>query len=681
MYLSILALPLLGSITSGLFGRKLGVTGAQIIACVCMLTSSLLSMVAFYEVALCGSPVSIHLSSWIDSGLMSVDWAFTFDSLTVSMLLPVLFVSSMVHVYSVSYMSADPHNQRFFAYLSMFTFFMLILVAGDNYLILFVGWEGIGVSSYLLINFWYTRIQANKSAIKAMVINRVGDTFLSVAFFGAFWAFGNLDYATIYSLSPYMNETVLTVIGLLFLFAAMGKSAQLGLHTWLPDAMEGPTPVSALIHAATLVTAGVYLLLRSSPLLEFAPTTLVVITWVGALTAFFAATTGLLQNDIKRVIAYSTCSQMGYLFMAVGISQYSVALFHLVNHAFFKAVLFLAAGGVLHSMADQQDMRRLGGLINLLPFTYTIILIGSLSLMAVTFLTGFFSKDLILESGWAHYTISGSVVYWLGTLTAMITAFYSFRLISMTFLTTPNGPKVDYEHTLTLPGYAGLGKEQDMITVIPLVLLALLSIFFGYIAKDSFVGMGSDMLASSLFVHPSHITLVEAEFAIPTFYKLLPSIVTLLGASTALLMYHKLANFTVELAISDLGKRIYTFFNAKWYFDAIINHYIIGKGLSLGLVTAKVLDRGAIELLGPFGLTKSLYGGSQQIARLDTGVVTQYALYIMIGLISITLLLFVPVLTQGSLDNIGDLRLVLVYIVGLLFITSSPTQNTLSSNG
>lgn len=334
MYLSILALPLLGAATSGLLGRKLGVTGAQLITCACMITAALLSIVAFYEVALCGSPVSIHLSSWIDSGMMAVDWAFMFDSLTVSMLLPVLVVSSMVHVYSISYMSADPHNQRFFSYLSMFTFFMLILVAGDNYLILFVGWEGIGVSSYLLINFWFTRIQANKSAIKAMVVNRVGDTFLSVAFFGVFWAFGNLDYATVYSLSPYMNETVLTIIGLLFLFAAMGKSAQLGLHTWLPDAMEGPTPVSALIHAATLVTAGVYLLLRSSPLLEFAPTTLVVITWVGAVTAFFAATTGLLQNDIKRVIAYSTCSQMGYLFMAVGISQYSVALFHLVNHAY-----------------------------------------------------------------------------------------------------------------------------------------------------------------------------------------------------------------------------------------------------------------------------------------------------------------------------------------------------------
>lgn len=284
--------------------------------------------------------------------------------------------------------------------------------------------------------------------------------------------------------------------------------------------------------------------------------------------------------------------------------------------------------------------------------------------MAIPFLTGFYSKDLILESGYATYTMSGHIVYWLGTLTAMITAFYSFRLISMTFLTTPNAPKVDYEHT----------HEQDMITVIPLVILAVMSIFFGYIAKDSFVGMGSDMLATSLFVHPSHVTLVEAEFSIPTFYKNLPAMGTIAGASLALLFYHRLANFTVDLALSDLGKRVYTFFNAKWYFDAVVNHYVIGKALALGGITSKVLDRGAIELLGPFGLTSSLYGGSHTIARLDTGVVTQYALYIMIGLISITLLLFVPILSGVSLDNIGDLRLILIYVAGLLFVTGASSS-------
>jgi len=662
MYLSILAFPLLGAMSAGFLGRKVGVTGAHIITCTLLVMSALLSIVAFYEVGLSGSPVSIYLTSWIDSESMLVNWGFLFDSLTVSMLLPVLVVSSLVHIFSVDYMAADPHNQRFFAYLSMFTFFMLVLVAGDNYLIMFVGWEGIGISSYLLINFWFTRIQANKSAIKALTVNRVGDMFLSVGFFALFWVFGNLDYSTVFSLSPFMNESALTVIGLLLLLAAMGKSAQLGLHTWLPDAMEGPTPVSALIHAATLVTAGVYLLLRSSPLLEYAPTTLIVITWVGALTAFFAATTGLLQNDIKRVIAYSTCSQMGYLFMAVGLSQYNVALFHLVNHAFFKRLLFLAAGGVLHSMQDQQDLRKLGGLIQFLPFTYTAILVGSLSLMAFPFLTGFFSKDLILELAYGQYEFSGNVAYWLGTITAMITAFYSFRLISMTFLTYPNAPKGDYEHT----------HEQPLIVVIPYVILSLLAIFFGYIAKDLFVGPGSDFLSSALFIHPSHITLVEAEFSIPLFYKLLPAVGSMLGAATALLLYHQLPDQAVSLTQNKVGYLMYSFFNGKYYFDVIYNNYIINKALGLGLVTSKVLDRGFIEKVGPFGLTESFYNTSRQIATVDTGIITSYALYIILGFISLTLLLFGPVLSGTTADNIGDLRIVLLFATALVItITSS----------
>ena len=411
MYLSILALPMFGSAVAGLRGRSIGVTGAHIITTGCLMTSAALSIVAFYEVGLSGSPVSIVLGTWIDSEFMLVQWGFLFDSLTVSMLLPVLVVSSLVHLYSISYMAEDPHNQRFFSYLSMFTFFMLVLVTGDNYLILFIGWEGIGISSYLLINFWYTRMQANKAGMKALTVNRVGDMFLSIGFFAIFWVFGNVDYASVFTVAPYINETAITVIGLLLLIGAMAKSANIPLHTWLPDAMEGPTPVSALIHAATLVTAGVYLMLRSSPIIEYGPTVLVVITWVGALTAFFAATTGLLQNDLKRVIAYSTCSQMGYLFMAVGLSQYNVALFHLVNHAFFKALLFLAAGGVLHSMQDHQDLRKLGGLINFLPFTYTAILVGSSSLMAFPFLTGFFSKDRILELAYGQYKFSGNVAY------------------------------------------------------------------------------------------------------------------------------------------------------------------------------------------------------------------------------------------------------------------------------
>ncbi len=669
MYLSILALPLLGSAVAGLLGRKIGVTGAHIITTGSLMTTASLAIVAFYEVGLCGSPVSIELFSWIDSEFMLVSWGFLFDSLTVSMLLPVLVVSSLVHLYSISYMAEDPHNQRFFSYLSMFTFFMLVLVAGDNYLIMFIGWEGIGISSYLLINFWYTRIQANKSGIKALTVNRVGDMFLSVGFFAIFWVFGNVDYATVFSIAPFINETAITIIGLLLLLGAMAKSAQLGLHTWLPDAMEGPTPVSALIHAATLVTAGVYLMLRSSPIIEYGPTVLVVITWVGALTAFFAATTGLLQNDMKRVIAYSTCSQMGYLFMAVGLSQYNVALFHLVNHAFFKALLFLAAGAVIHGMADQQDLRRLGGLVNFLPFTYTAILIGSLSLMAFPFLTGFYSKDLILEVALGQYEVSGNVAYWLGTISAVFTAFYSFRLISLTFFTVPNAPKGDYLHA----------HEAPMIIVIPLVILSIMSIGFGYVAKDLFVGVGTDFLSTALFQHPNHISLIEAEFGLPQFLKLLPAIGSMFGAGLAVYLYHVVPQFTINLTDSTLGKGIYSFLNGKWLFDSVINTMIIGGGLSLGHTISKVLDRGVIEMIGPYGFSTALTDTGQSIASYDTGVITSYALYIILGLISFIFLLFRPVLLGGTIDSVfgGDIGLILVYLSALVLL---PTAKAATSS-
>lgn len=576
------------------------------------------------------------------------------------MMIPVLYVSSLVHLYSISYMGEDPHNQRFFSYLSMFTFFMLVLVAGENYLILFLGWEGIGVSSYLLVNFWYTRIQANKSAIKALTVNRVGDMFLSIGFFAVLWVFGSADYAVVFSLAPFMNETSITIVGLLLFIGAMAKSAQLGLHTWLPARMEGPTPVSALIHAATLVTAGVYLMIRSSPILEYGPTVLVVITWVGALTAFFAATTGLLQNDLKRVIAYSTCSQMGYLFMAVGISQYNVALFHLVNHAFFKALLFLAAGAVIHGMGDQQDLRRLGGLVNFLPFTYTAILIGSLSLMAFPFMTGFYSKDLIIESGLRQFRLSGNMVFWLGTLSARFTAFYSYRLVSLTFFTVPSAPKGDYLHR----------HEAPMIIVIPLRLLAIFSVGFGYVAKDLYVGPGTDFFASALYQLPEHITLVEAEFGLSTFMKLLPMLLSFGGAGLALVMYHVTPRYTISLTGTSLGLSLYKFFNGKWLFDVIYNEYFITGSMTLGHTISKVMDRGLVELAGPFGLSEVMTGRSKVVSSYDTGIITSYALYIILGLTSLVFLLFMPLRV--------DMEVILVYF-SVLFVLprTSPLSATI----
>jgi NADH-ubiquinone oxidoreductase chain 5 len=653
MYLAILTLPLLSAAVAGFLGRKVGTTGSHLITCSSLVLTALLAFVAFYEVGLCQSPVSIKLMSWIDSEFMLVSWGFNYDSLTVSMLLPVLIVSALVHIYSTSYMGEDPHNQRFFSYLSMFTFFMLMLVTGDNYLVMFIGWEGVGISSYLLINFWFTRLQANKAAIKALVMNRVGDWGFSIGLWAIFWTFGNLDFTTVFSLAPFMNEELITVISICLLIAAMGKSAQIGLHTWLPDAMEGPTPVSALIHAATMVTAGVYLLLRSSPILEYGSTILIIITWVGALTAFFAATTGLLQNDLKRVIAYSTCSQLGYMVFACGLSNYSIGIFHLVNHAFFKALLFLSAGAVIHALNDEQDMRKMGGLVNLLPFTYTMILIGSLSLMALPFLTGFYSKDLILEVAFGQYLFTGNVAYWLGTISAVFTAFYSLRLLALTFLTYPNGPRINYLGT----------HEAPLIMAVPLVLLAIMSIFFGYVTKDLFIGVGTNFWGNSLFVHPNHVSLIEAEFAIPTFYKLLPLMGSLFGGGLALVLYHLFPLFTISLTENTLGRTLYRFLNQKYWFDNIYNNLILSKLLNFGYTTNKTLDRGVIELVGPYGLVNVFKNASTKITSLDTGFIPSYAMYIFSGLIVFITLIF----------YVGDPRLFLLLLWAVLLLPSKKT--------
>jgi NADH-ubiquinone oxidoreductase chain 5 len=663
MYLSILILPLLGSFVSGFMGRKIGVTGSHLLTCTCLILSSILATIAFYEVGICGSPVSINLLNWIDSEFMLITWEFLFDQLTVSMLIPVLYISSLIHIFSTDYMAEDPHNQRFFSYLSLFTFFMLILVSGANFFVMFIGWEGIGVVSYLLINFWFTRLQANKAAILAFTMNRVGDMGLSIGFFAIFAMFGSLDFSTVFSLVPFMNETAITIISLLLLMGAMAKSAQIPLHSWLPGSMEGPTPVSALIHAATLVTAGLYLLVRSSPLLEYSSTALLIITLVGACTAFFAATCGLVQNDLKRIIAFSTISQLGYMVMAVGLSQYNVALMHVINHAFFKALLFLGAGAVIHSFSDQQDVRRLGGLINFLPFTYTAMLVGSLSLLATPWLTGFYSKDLIIELAFGQYSFSGTFAFILGSLTAGITAFYSFRLISLVFLTVPNGPKTSYLNS----------HEANFNVILPLFVLALFSIFFGFVFSDLFVGVGTDFFGNSLFIHPNNISIIEAEFSLPILIKLLPSIFSLIGASLAVLLYHKSPIFLIELTETSLGRKIYTFLNGKYFFDIVYNNYIVSVSLQLGYTISKVLDRGVIELLGPHGLSIIFNNTGNNISKLDTGVITTYSLYITLSLLSLLFLVFAPVLIDTSLFS--EIRLIIIYIASLLLILSPSKEN------
>ncbi len=655
MYLSILIFPLLASFVSGFMGRKIGITGSHIITCTCLSISSLLATIAFYEVGICGSPVSVYLFNWVDSEFMSISWEFLFDQLTVSMFIPVLYISTLIHIYTTSYLAEDPHNQRFFAYLSLFTFFMLLLVSGANYFVMFIGWEGIGVVSYLLINYYFTRIQANKAAILALTMNRVGDMGLSIGFFALFALFGSVDYSTIFSLAPFMNETAITIISLLLLMGAMAKSAQIPLHSWLPGSMEAPTPVSALLHAATLVTAGLYLLIRSSAILEFSPTALLVITLIGASTAFFAATCGLVQNDLKRIIAFSTISQLGYMVMAVGLSQYNVALMHVVNHAFFKALLFLGAGAVIHSFADEQDIRKMGGLMKFLPFSYTAMLVGSLSLLATPWLSGFYSKDLIIELAYGQYSFSGIYAYILGSLTAGLTAFYSFRLISLVFLTVPNGIKNVYLNS----------HESNFAVIIPLFILALFSIFFGFVFSDLFVGVGSDFFANSIFINPNNISIIEAEFSLPLLIKLLPTLLSILGATSAILLYHVYPDFIINLTDSALGKKIYTFLNGKYFFDIIYNYYIISVGLLIGNTISKVLDRGVIELLGPYGLASVLENSANNIAKLDTGVITTYSLYITIGILSLVFLVFAPLLFDTYI--ISEFRLIVIYISALFF--------------
>jgi len=665
MYLSILIFPLLGSIAAGFLGRKIGVTGAHIITCTCLLISSILGTYAFYEVGLCGSPVSIYLFNWVDSELLSISWEFLFDQLTVSLSLAVLYCSTLIHLYSVDYLSSDPHNQRFFSYLSLFTFFMLFLVSAGNYFVMFVGWEGIGICSYLLINFYFTRIQANKAAILALTMNRVGDYGLSIGFFAMFAIFGSLNYSTVFSLAPYINETAITILALLLFTGAMSKSAQLFLHSWLPGSMEAPTPVSALLHAATLVTAGIYLLLRSSPILEYSSTALLVMALIGASTAFFGATVGLVTNDLKRVIAMSTISQLGYMVMAIGLSQYNVSLLHTVGHAFFKALLFLGAGAVIHSWVDQQDIRKMGGLIRLLPFTYVAMLVGTLSLVATPWLTGFYSKELILSLGYGTYSFSGVYCYILGSVGACFSAFYSFRLISLVFLTVPNGLKSSYNQV----------HESNWKVVIPLFILALFSIFFGYVFSDLFVGAGSDFFGNALYVNPNNISLIEAEFSLPIIIKLLPAILSLIGATSAVYIYHVNPEFIVGLTNSPCGRKVYTFLNGKYFFDVVYNHYIIALGLKLGYTISKVLDRGVIELVGPYGLSSALNKAALSISMSDTRVISTYSTYIIFNALVLIFIVFSPILVESSAPGVTnsaaltfELRLIIIYIAASLFI-------------
>ena len=637
MYLTLIILPLIASIISGFLGRKIGVTGSQIITCGSVFLTTILSIIALFEVGYNKISVSIELFRWIDLEYLNIYWGFNFDSLTVSMLIPVLIVSCLVHIYSVSYMSHDPHNQRFFSYLSLFTFMMIILVTSNNFLLMFVGWEGVGVCSYLLVSFWYTRIAANQSSLSAFFTNRVGDCFLTIGLFIILWTFGNIDYSSVFSLSPYINENIITLIGICLLIGAMAKSSQVGLHIWLPMAMEGPTPVSALIHAATMVTAGVYLLMRTSPLIEFSSTVLLLSLWIGAITTVFSSLIGLFQQDIKKVIAYSTMSQLGMMVIAIGLSSYNVALFHLINHAFYKGLLFLGAGSVIHAISDNQDFRKYGGLIRYLPLTYSVMLIASLSLVAFPFMTGFYSKDFILESSYGQFSFSSTVIYFIATIAAAFTTLYSVKTLYLTFLTNPNGAVIEYKGNI---------HEGNLFMTLPLITLAIFSIFFGYITKDVYIGLGYSFFSdNSLFIHPLHEIMLNTEFHVPTIFKLLPLILTILLSIISLVFSELLPKNIISFKYTKLGYNIFGFFNQRFLIELFYNQYITNFILKIGGQTTKTIDKGAIELIGPYGLEIGLLSLSKSIARLDTFVITTYALYILMGFL---LYLLIPFLHDNS---------------------------------
>lgn len=671
----------MSSIFGSFLGERVGPKGAGIITSSCIVLTSILSIICAYEVGICGAPVYLYVSDWIHSEMFDANWGFQFDALTVSMLVLVSIVSSLVHIYSTGYMSEDPHQPRFYSYLSLFTFFMILLVTGDNLVSLFLGWEGVGLCSYLLINFWFTRLQANKAAIKAMVVNRIGDFGFALGIFGLFYMFKSIEFSTIFSMIPIVVEqnligpilglnikTEITIICLLLFVGAIGKSAQIGLHTWLPDAMEGPTPVSALIHAATMVTAGVFMIIRCSPLYEQSPFALFVITIMGASTAFFAATTGLVQNDLKKVIAYSTCSQLGYMVFSCGLSNYSVSLFHLLNHGYFKALLFLSAGSVIHAVADQQDMRQLGGLRKFLPFTYSAMLIGSLSLMGFPFLTGFYSKDVILEVAFASYSVSGTFAHWLGCISAFFTSFYSFRLLYNTFIKDTNIPRSIFEHVHDAPLAIGL----------PLFILAYASIFVGYLTRDMMIGLGTNFWNNSLAISIYGTnSLLDAEF-LPYYIKLVPVIFSIVGALLALYLYHSCPFFLYHFTFKV--RPLYIFLNKKWFFDKVYNDYVVPSILAFGYsVSFKLLDKGLIEYLGPLGLANFFTRVSSAFSRYQTGYIYHYGFSMFLGfaffLIYFHTVKSMPSTGSSLLEHIDFVALILVLILSVLVVLLVQAKN------
>ena len=619
-------LPLVASFIVGIFGRFLGDRISQLITCSFVLISSALSIYIFSDVAINSNTYNLKIFNWITSGGLVLNWSINIDTLTSVMLVVVTSVSALVHVYSVGYMSHDPDKPRFMSYLSLFTFMMLMLVTSDNFLQLFFGWEGVGLASYLLIGFWYKKPSANSAAIKAFVVNRVGDFGLAIGIFLIFKYTGSVNFVDVFKAIPTLLDKNISMLGIeaslinficIFLFiGAMGKSAQIFLHTWLPDAMEGPTPVSALIHAATMVTAGVFLVVRCSPIFEYSPFVLNIIVLVGATTAFFAGTIGLVQNDIKRVIAYSTCSQLGYMFFAAGLGAYHIAIFHLFTHAFFKALLFLGAGSVIHAFNDEQDMRHMGGVWKKIPYTYSLMIIGTLALTGFPFLSGFFSKDAIIETAYSSTSFFAGYAVTIGVLTAFMTSLYSWRLIFMTFHGTFNNKNISLSKV----------HESPAVMLMPLLFLALGAIFAGYAFKDYFIG-------SQFIQFWNNSIFFLKEFVLhhpPLWFLLLTPILVLLAIP---LSYYFFVKDKKSLdGFIEINKPLYNFLVNKWYFDELYDFLFVKPAKKIGSFFWKIGDGIIIDGFGPDGLTKLIKSVSDKAVQFQSGFLYHYAFVILIGL-------------------------------------------------
>ena len=626
MEIALLFLPLIASITSGFLGKFLGDRNSEIITSVFVSISAILSLVLFYSVIVNGYESNVVVAKWINSGTLDVNWSIKVDALSSLMLVVVTLVSALVHIYSIGYMSHDPHKPRFMAYLSLFTFSMLTLVTSDNFLQLFFGWEGVGLCSYFLIGFWFKKDSANAAAIKAFVVNRVGDFGFALGIFLIFYLFGTVNYSEVFNQIPQIvdknlfflgfNVKAVDLICILLFIGAMGKSAQIFLHTWLPDAMEGPTPVSALIHAATMVTAGVFLVVRCSPIFEYSPLTLNIITVVGMITAFFAATVALVQTDIKKIIAYSTCSQLGYMFFAAGVGAYNVAMFHLFTHAFFKALLFLGSGSVIHSFKDEQDINQMGGVYKKLPYTYIFMIIGTLALTGFPFLSGFYSKDAIIEFAYLKGNTTGYYAAGVGILTAVLTSIYSWRLIFKTFHGEYNNKKIDIKEM----------HESPLIMLLPLFVLAIGAIFAGFLFKDLFIGHGGDNIFwgnSIKFLNPLSIEHP------PLWLLLTTPVLVLISIPIAYYLFVK--EKSVPYQIIQSNKPLYNLLINKWYFDELYDVLFIQSSKKIGLFFWKVIDVKIIDKFGPDGVSLLIKNLSLKASKFQSGFIYQYAFMILLG--------------------------------------------------